>query len=198
MYNNDVKRSVQKILFSKINDWDSLSFAGLIDIHNDANSYINMVLSNYSPEYYQALFVNREKSIQLYPFGASKYTYGLDITEIMSKNIMDCDFCSTVINSGKELLKVKCRMNYGLVNKDKYLLYTFSLRPVSQIDTLNWLNNNIFDGTLLIESEQNTLLNGGWNHYIKEIVHNQFIYKQSHIYSYRNNGFPMISGLIQW
>lgn len=199
MYNNEIKRGVQALIFSNIKYDYFDKFIGLADFGNGFSSYRDLVDDRL--KIISKIFLNKKglilsiikKPDRFYDADINKE---FNIADLSPGNIMDCDFCSTYKTSGNDLLIVIDKMNNSkLLNK--YILFTFSTRGASIKETLSWMNNNIFDKTLFIELEKEVLINKGFKGHLREITHNQFKYSESKLYSYRNGGSPMLTGLIK-
>lgn len=182
--NRPIKREVQHILFTTV---------------NKKGCKVTGLAGNYPEEYKKLLKLHFAcKQIQLVDFNIIKEGYiNMPISKVPMTMVVDCDFCSSIINSGEEFLKVKYNMEEKYKRKKKVLAFTFSNRLAGGLSrTIQWLNENLYENTLVLNNIDISKSLSSHEHW-RIIGHNQSNFEQSVLISYRDTS-SMISGIISW
>lgn len=103
-------------------------------------------------------------------------------------NVVDCDFCQSILSNGAELLYIYNKLKKSL-RKNKYITFTFSLRGVGIENTLNWLETNFPELHFTDRTFKPIQIDFGYNKYVKKLT--------EELYIYRDSGDNMISGIIK-
>lgn len=104
-------------------------------------------------------------------------------------NVVDCDFCKSILSCGDDLLYIYNKMKRNLV-RNKYITFTFSLRGVGFERTMDWLLSNFPELKKEHDSTYNPIhLSLGDRKYITKY--------SSCLFKYRDSGDNMISGIIK-
>ena len=135
-----VKRRVQKALFDGIapKNGEITGLAG-----DNYLEYEKLLQECLQPKLVRLIDYN-------YDIRDSKVEYG-HIQYVKTTNIMDCDFCESIVNSGEKLLMVYKNMLKEQTDKriKKTLIFTFSTRLSGGIiRTLQWLNTYLYKNTM--------------------------------------------------
>ena len=181
-FNNSVKRTVQKTLFSKfktIGNFTGLAGPSFEEYDALARKYFKGKIVLVDNEVISPKILNR------------------DITEVPATRIMDCDFCRTYVESGEALKYIFNKMDLNFLH-NKTLLFTLSIRYVGLDNTLDWLNVNFYNKSLTNVKGTPTISLSDKG-YIKFLLHKQNRFKDSLLIQYRNkNNTHMLSGGIKW
>lgn len=188
--NTPVKRQVQNLLFTTVNCKNS-RITGLAGCNSQ--EYLNILCKSFNP-----------RNISLVDFEEnSKRINQRCISRMPATPIMDCDFCKGIISDGPILLKVFNNMKKSFPDKSiKKILsfnFNFARQGSSKDETYEWLNKNLYNGTLSINSVSKQVIKNKntYNPYIYIINHNQSKFYESLIIQYRESS-QMISGIVSW
>lgn len=182
---HEIKRTVQKILFRNIQS--GLAMRGLAGWESEV--YRDLVQRIIKP--------SELTLVDIDPVRATQIGVKCEYLQDGLSPIMDCDFCETYKKSGETLKLIKVALDNENYN-DRYLLFTLCLRGAPLHSTLEWLNENIYKGTLKNIINDTIYTYGSYGgHYLIELLHEQSIFKKSIMYHYKDT-HPMITGMIQW
>lgn len=174
-----VKRYVQKQLFA---NKQPKNFLGLAGMHPE--EYMKVIPKNSGV---LLVDINPPKNSEVGVFEADICTGYEAMTEyIEAPDMVDCDFCKTVITCGSDFVYLYNRMRN---NGGKFIAFTFSVRNAGVLYTLNYLKNRIPEFTYIDEWESLDLPFVGHRQFIKKM-------KNHPVYMYRDSGAIMLSGII--
>lgn len=181
--NAPAKRFVQRQLFSQIKK--AKTILGLAGIHPEKYLEVlpkhnQVVLVDFNPV---NNFVRRNSLIGEFDLLKSVENCYTIV------NVVDCDFCRSIINNGDNLLYIYNKMKRSS-RKNQYITYTFSLRGVGLNQTLDWLMTNIPEIRNDLREFESINQYFGFRKFVKRLPF-------SNIYMYRDSGDIMISGLIK-
>lgn len=178
-----IKREVQHLLFSTVNK-KLVKFTGLAG--NDPEGYKKVIRTHFSTPPRGIILVDNNQT--------GKGIINTNISEVKPTSVMDCDFCNTIKKSGDEFLRVLENLRKTSY-KSKIISFTFCLRGCKLEETIDWLDHNVFEGTLFLNGKNVSNYKQRIRGY-QIIGHEQYKYKQS-VLIYYNDGHPMISGIIK-
>lgn len=186
-----VKRYVQRRLFSKIDKTKTI--LGLAGTHPEKYLEVlpyhkNVILVDFNPVNDS---VRRNSLVGEFDLVNSQPAQYSPIT------FVDCDFCKSILSCGDDLLYIYNKMKRSTV-RNKYIVFTFSLRGVGEQATLKWLKDhfeelNIKSDIVFSHSISLDILQR--RQYVKEYCDHST--KSLNIFGYRDSGDNMISGLIK-
>ena len=171
-----LKRFVQKELFNQLPDKFSI-FTGLAG--PNYLIYRKTILFNCNP-----------RKIILVDKNSTNNIVKKDNIENYLSNVMDLDFCSSIISDGEKFNHIFLKMNK--LNNDKYLFFTFSLRLAGGLErTLSFLkqyaNFRVINKRIIKSGKYG-------DSYCLELITNNENVK---LYSYKDTNC-MLSGLIKF
>lgn len=182
---NTVKRLVQNLLFKDVKAKTCLGLAGPNYVSYKsilAQHSRNIILCDLNPADESII---HNSLVGTYDMNCNKY-------HMMPVNWVDADFCTSIINSGADLLNINSKLrNKHLTNY--YLSFTFSIRDAGLENTLNWIRQNLVDFGPTI-SEDITFLRKGKYQYCK------WLYDTPNfkLIRYKDSGDHMLSGIIKF
>lgn len=196
--NAPVKRYVQRQLFSKVDK--AKTILGLAGTHPE--EYIKVL-----PEHKSVILVDFNPVKEYVRRNSLVGEFDLQSSIPQSYNpinVVDCDFCKSILNCGDDLLYIYNKMKRSLV-RNKYILFTFSLRGVGENQTLAWLSKN-FPELGMYNNYYNPIDGIESSHLKFDFFQNRQYIKQYYnstrktllnLFQYRDSGDNMITGLIR-
>lgn len=181
--NATAKRYVQRQLFSQIKK--AKTILGLAGTHPE--KYIEVL-----PPHNQVVLVDFNpvnETIRRNSLIGEFELLKIEESNATTVNVVDCDFCRSIINNGDDLLYIYHRMK-RCNKQNQFISYTFSLRGVGLQQTLNWLMSNIPEIRNNLREFESVDKYFGYRKFVKHLPF-------SNIYMYRDSGDIMISGLIK-
>lgn len=180
-----VKRQVQNFLFSKVNIKNTV-VTGLAG--KNPLEYKKLIEHYFDPLKVELVDFYRYPDI-------TQWNY---ISKVQVTPVMDCDFCSSVVNSGEEFLTVFDNLK-KLPAKEKVLAFTFSTRMAGGLDeTLKWLSHYLYNDSFKeIDRFVGNIYTSKYRSYILQIQHEQSVFKKSLLVRYRETS-NMLSGIVSW
>ena len=176
-----IKRITQKILFTQMQ-----TNAAVTGLAGNSHEEYKLLIKKYFKG--KVLLVDTKLTA---PGIANKC-----ITEVKPTRVMDCDFCKTYVKSGDHLRRVFHKMSAINTNRNKVLMFTFSLREVGLDNTLDWLNLHFYRGSLNYTKITKSLVVDNYG-YLKLIPHQQNVFNNSCLIQYRETTH-MITGGLMW